>query len=438
MRHISKLRQFILFSIVLVLVFAIMPPQKTNAASTLFCELNFILYGGCADVCSSVNAGSASGQVVTSGDGGGCGGTAEQNKEQIWNFLRSKGLSEEAAAGIMGNMEQESGFMPTADNAKTMGFSDSSGRGCRGIVQWCHERNTQLDSFAAERGKSWDCLGVQLEYMWYEMTETEQGNRNGNGDVLEIPLADALNGGDFSRKSNYTGSGAANAATIFHDYFERANTATGEHLGRADRAEEIYTEFTGKAPTDISEDSSSSTSECVGATYTGGIPSEECEALIAQYRSLVAEGKITYYGEGNRAFVEKDLQNCTTDQIQCGTGGMGGVHPKILRATVAAAANSGSSTLQQWNFNTGHACDGLNHPRGMAIDIYCLGNNPNGVGASEDCNKLFKYFYDNHGELGLTELIWQWPPSGYDCGDPKISCDIAGHRDHIHIGTQVK
>lgn len=437
------LRKLAIFAIIPALVSSVFvgaEPTRVSAASTLFCELNSILYGGCIDPCSASGNTSSGGRVINSGgDGGGCGGTKEQNKEQIWNFLRSKGLSEEAAAGIMGNMEQESGFMPTADNAKTMGFSDSSGRGCRGIVQWCHERNTQLDSFAAERGKSWDCLGVQLEYMWYEMTETEQGNRNGNGDVLEIPLADALNGGDFSRKSNYTGSGAANAAAIFHDYFERANTAKGEHLGRSDRAEEIYTEFTGKAPVGISEEASNSaTNECAsGNIYTGEIPSEECAALIAQYRSLVADGKITYYGEGNRAFVEKDLQNCTTNQIQCGTGGLGGVHPRILRATVSAAANSGASTLQQWNFNTGHACDGLNHPRGMAIDIYCLGNNSSGQGASDDCNKLFRYFYVNYSELGLTELIWQYPPAEYSCSDPIISCNVPGHTDHIHIGTRV-
>ena len=427
--------------IFIILSSIIIGPQtnRVSAASTLFCELNSILYGGCIDVCSSDSISNiASGKEITTGDGGGCGGTKEQNQEQIWNFLRSKGLSEEAAAGIMGNMEQESGFMPTADNSKTIGFTDNSGKGCRGIVQWCHERNTGLDSFAAERGKDWDCLGVQLEYLWYEMTETDQGNRNGNGDTLEIPLADALNGADFSRKSNYTGSGAANAATIFHDYFERSNTAKGEHLGRADRAEEIYTDFTGKAPESVGTESSSTTN-CVGAnTYTGGIPSEECVALIEQYRSLVAAGKITYYGEGNRAFVEKDLQNCTTNQIECGTVGMGGVNPRILRATVAAAANSGASTLQQWNFNSGHACDGLNHPRGMAIDIYCPGNDPNGQGASADCNSLYMYFYNNYSELGLTELIWQWPPDPNHCNEAKVSCTIAGHRDHIHIGTQVQ
>lgn len=402
-----------------------------------FCESNYVLYSCVPTTCSS-SGGTAASTKAGGGGGGGCGGTVDENKKQIWAFLKSKGLTDDAAAGIMGNMEQESTFNPKATN----------GIGCRGVVQWCFGRNSggpdSLESFAAEKGTSWDCLGTQLEFMWYEMTETEQGNYNGAGEKLEIPLADALNGKDFSAKSKYTKSGSYNAAAIFHDYFERANTATGEHLGRGERADEIYKEFTGQSPDSSLLSSSSSGKEtCPGSGSTNGpIPSEECQAVMAEYKSLVDSGKITYYGEGNKEFVNKDLENCTTDQIECGTGGKGGVHPRIVRATVAAAKNSGASKLEQWNFNSGHQCDGLNHPRGMAIDIYCVGNKGTAKGgvtrtASEDCNLLFKYFYDHYDELGLTELIWQYPPPEYSCGDPKILCDIPGHTDHIHVGTRV-
>lgn len=422
---------------------------------------NDVLYSGdgCGINTITQNPGSGSGKGSQGGPNGGCGSTnAEENKKQVWNFLKSKGLNDGAAAGIMGNMEQESGFMPTADNNKTMGFVDSTGRGCRGIVQWCHERNEDLDSFAAERGQSWDCLGTQLDYMWYEMTETEQGQFDGNQNKLEIPIAEALNGGQFGAKSKYNSRTSPYAAAqIFHDYFERANTATGEDLGRGDRAEDIYRDFTGQEPPPFSQATSSgpvntSTSGSSPAATSSGdacptseepvangvIPSEECAALIEQYKQLKDAGKIKIY-PGNDKNIEKDLENCTTDQIECGTGGgKGGVHPKTLRALVAAAANSGAGELTQWNFNTGHGCDGKNHPKGLATDIYCNGNNQStGQGASEDCNKLFKYFYDNYDALGLTELIWQYPPSGYSCGDPKILCNINDHDDHIHVGTRV-
>ncbi len=290
------------------------------------------------------------------------------------------------------------------------------------------------------------------------MTETDQGQFDGTGKKLEIPIANALNGDQFGAKSKYNSRTSPYAAAqIFHDYFERANTATGEDLGRGDRAEDIYRDFTGQEPPPFSTaqggavagagtaspvgTTSGSSQACPTADQAasggGAIPSEECAALIAEYNQLKSAGKIKYQGQEKE--ITHDLENCTTDQIECGTnGGKGGVNPKILRALVAAAKNSGASSMTQWNFNTGHGCDGLNHPRGMATDIACNGNDQgSGQGASEDCNKLFKYFYDNYDELGLTELIWQYPPSGYSCNDPKILCNVSGHADHIHVGARV-
>lgn len=413
-----------------------------------------VLYSG--DPCPPQGKGSSSSAPppkTGSGGGGGCGSTAEENKKQIWDFLVSKGLSEEAAAGIMGNMEQESGFMPTADNGKTMGFRDSTGRGCRGVVQWCHGRNAGLDTYVQEHGngRSWDCLGLQLEYMWWEMTETEQGQYNGNGDYLEIPLPDALNGAEFSRKSNYTNSGAYNAAAIFHDYYERANTQKGEHLGRGERADEIFREFTGREPQALASTQSGSggQQQCTAQGGNGNnnnqngnsntVPPEDCAELIARFNKLVDEGKITLVDPSRQA---KDFQNCTTDQIECGTnGGVGGVNPKILRAVVAAAENSGNGSMELWSFNTGHGCDGLNHPHGKAIDIACNGNTQGMRDADEKCNRIFEYLYNNYEALGGEELIWQYPPGadetggGYSCSDPKIMCNVPGHADHIHFGV---
>ncbi len=404
-------------------------------AKNSYRQQNDVLYYG--EGCAAAAAGPVGSSATSSGGGGGCGSDdPAANKQQIWSFLKSKGLNDDAAAGIMGNMEQESSFNPKATN----------GIGCRGVVQWCFGRNDGLDSFAGGKGTSWDCLGTQLEYMWHEMTETDQGNVNGAGERLEIPLVDALNGKPFSNSSKYTKSGAYNAGAIFHDYFERANTATGEDLGRGERAEEIYKEFTGKAAdTSLLSNSQSSSGGNACPTDTadgggGGIMSEECTALVQKYDTLKASGKITPHSSGEEEFINTDLKNCTTDQIECGgEGKKGGVHPRLLRAVVAAAENSGASTLDHWNINTGHGCDQFRHPMGMASDIYCIGNNQStGQGASEDCNKIFKYFYDNYDELGITELIWQYPPDGYSCDDPKIMCSGSGdHSNHIHISTEV-
>lgn len=190
-------------------------------------------------------------------DGGGCGDSgygngevSEANRQQIWAFFIENGLSEEATAGIMGNIHKETGgtFMPDADN-KIGQYGGKVGVGCVGIVQWCFGRIDGLADFAAERGKTWDCLGVQLEYIWYEMTENDAASRTtAGGHHLEIQLPEAMNGEEFGRLREYYPNGtptAGGAARMFHDYFERANTANGEHLDRDEFAEEILEEFTG-------------------------------------------------------------------------------------------------------------------------------------------------------------------------------------------------
>lgn len=79
---------------------------------------------------------SINGQQVTPGSGGSAGGeipselTTEQEKNawRVWQFLKSKGYTEQAAAGILGNMEQESGIRPDID--------EGGGGPGYGLVQW--------------------------------------------------------------------------------------------------------------------------------------------------------------------------------------------------------------------------------------------------------------------------------------------------------------
>lgn len=78
-------------------------------------------------------------QQVIPGSGGSGGGylpggfppeivtDQEKNAWIVWQFLKSKGYTEQAAAGILGNMEQESGVMPDTDQV---------GGPAYGLVQW--------------------------------------------------------------------------------------------------------------------------------------------------------------------------------------------------------------------------------------------------------------------------------------------------------------
>lgn len=447
--HSFKRVSCLLLSVLFTTTFITSSVTFANTSSRKnFCAQNFAVWSGCGEECSaSTTPPVTSAPVTSTANGGGCGGTTEENKAQIWNFLRGQGLTEEAAAGIMGNMEQESTFNPKAVNPI----------GCTGIVQWCGSRYSSgnndtansLLGFAKINGnKDPMCLGTQLEYMWQEMTVGDQGRIDEDGNRLEITLPEALNGQNFSMKSDYSGSGAAQAANIFQDFFERANKSSGEHLGRAERADKIYQEFTGKAPEAVNGSSGSAassdpckTAKSAAPGTSAPIPAPECATLNTKLEELIAKGTVKPVSPER---IENDLKRCTNDQITCGTtsgGGInpdgGGVNPTIVRAFVAAVENSGPGSTEIWSFNSGHSCDGLNHPNGKAVDIPCNGNNMNsGSGASEKCNALFKYFYDNYEALGLSELIWQYPPTGYSCSDPKILCNIGGHADHIHVGVR--
>lgn len=69
----------------------------------------------------------------------GQGMSGNTNQEKIWTYLLSAGLSSEQAAGIMGNMKQESGFSPTRQED-----SQAFPRGGWGLVQWTFGRRTNI------------------------------------------------------------------------------------------------------------------------------------------------------------------------------------------------------------------------------------------------------------------------------------------------------
>lgn len=80
--------------------------------------------------------------------------------EQVWNFLKSKGIDDIHAAAIMGNIEGESNFNPDL-------IEVGSGAGY-GLCQWTGGRRTQLNAYAASVGKPASDLGVQLDFFWME------------------------------------------------------------------------------------------------------------------------------------------------------------------------------------------------------------------------------------------------------------------------------
>lgn len=112
----------------------------------------------------------------------------------VWKMLKAEGFSEESIAGILGNLQQESGVDPTAMQAGGPG---------RGLAQWSvggrwDNGSSSLISFASSQGLDpWDAR-TQVRFMVYEMT-----------DVLSFDLESFKDMTDI-----------LSATVYFHDVFE--------------------------------------------------------------------------------------------------------------------------------------------------------------------------------------------------------------------------
>lgn len=98
-----------------------------------------------------------------------CKGCNEYESRTL-SFLQDKGITDKnALATIMGNIQQESTFIPNICE----GGARTSYRGCTsggyGLIQWTdHSRYNGLGDFAANIGANPSSLETQLDYMLHE------------------------------------------------------------------------------------------------------------------------------------------------------------------------------------------------------------------------------------------------------------------------------
>jgi hypothetical protein len=160
----------------------------------------------------------------------------------ITAFLRSKGLPDPAIAGILGNLQVESGFNPGASNAA---------EGAIGLAQWEGGRRTALQQYAAQHGQSETDLNAQLGYMWQELSS----------------MPDTLN-------AMRSAGNAGQAATVWDSQFERSSgSARQERIANAQ-----HFASNGLSGVGIAESANSATSAPMAASVT---PAQQKAALLA-------------------------------------------------------------------------------------------------------------------------------------------------------------
>ncbi|HEX7604741.1 MAG TPA: phage tail tip lysozyme, partial [Polyangiaceae bacterium] len=95
------------------------------------------------------------------------------NDKIAFDYFVGKGLTDVQAAGIVGNLDQESGMSPT--------IAQYGGGPGRGIAQWSAggrwdtSKNDNVAWYAAQHGASIHSLALQLDFIWYELTTIDYG-----------------------------------------------------------------------------------------------------------------------------------------------------------------------------------------------------------------------------------------------------------------------
>lgn len=174
------------------------------------------------------------------------------NEQKIWNYLKSKGLNNYGIAGLMGNLQAESGLEPTnlqntynqklglsdseytkrVDNGTYNNFTkDSAGYG---LAQWTYwSRKEALLNYAKQRNKSIGDLETQLDFLIQELQQSYSSVLNTlktATSVLEASNAVLLKFERPANQSNSVQTARANYGQKFYDQFA-GNEGVVENMG---------------------------------------------------------------------------------------------------------------------------------------------------------------------------------------------------------------
>jgi len=142
------------------------------------------------------------------------------NDKTAFEFFVNKGLSKVQAAGIVGNLDQESGMDPTI-----LQYGGGPGRG---IAQWSHggrwdsSYHDNVVWYAKDHGLNEWSLNTQLDFIWYELTTFGYGDS-------ELKKATSID----------------SAVAAFQDYYEICGQCDSSN--RIAHAEAAYSAFAGSS-----------------------------------------------------------------------------------------------------------------------------------------------------------------------------------------------
>lgn len=170
-------------------------------------------------------------------------------EEKIWNFLKSKGLSDYGAAGLMGNLFAESGLNPqnlqnsyekklghtdasytaAVDNGSYKNFArDAAGYG---LAQWTyHTRKAALLEYAKAAGKSIGDLEMQLCFLMKELMGNYSGVLSEVKKASSVLAASNIVLMKFERPADQSESVQKKRAEYGQAYFDKFNAGGNKNM----------------------------------------------------------------------------------------------------------------------------------------------------------------------------------------------------------------
>ena len=211
------------------------------------------------------------------------------NEKRVYTFLTSPdgmGLTPAQAAGVMGNLNQEStGFNP--------GTIESNGVGI-GIVQWSNERRTKLESAAQKQGKKVNDLDFQLNYMKKEIIQGYS------------PMLKALKKTNDVTEATYMFHGPTSESTgkiPKYDFsgFESSGDSPSMIEERVGDAKKFFKKYTGTDPVSLNSSGGDNKCLCTSEASKGAVaPESEFTKKFGKNKAVAwaAVGeKPTVYGD---------------------------------------------------------------------------------------------------------------------------------------------
>ena len=183
-------------------------------------------------------------------------------EEKAWNYLRGAGYTEEQTAGVMGNIERESGFNPFIAQGSAATPSTSSGWG---LVQWTGVRHAQVrDAVIADLGERFYVAAPNMDQLPESMTQEDI-------DAMVLfqlrYIISELEGSEKAAGDHLAATTTvAEATKSFESMYERAGVVALEQ--RISNAEAFYDRYAGSPVPDAGGTEARAETNTPSATMT--------------------------------------------------------------------------------------------------------------------------------------------------------------------------